>query len=154
MIYLHSYINTLQKIWIQMQTTPKCKIVKDLENKTKSMLMIIRATVCAHVTVLTVVLSLDWCATLRGWWLSIPVKKESCCNDQLKPARGDICEREFSHTYTSINVKWLDSPNVDVWHHYWKQIFLHHVLTADTPKLQRHPVHMWNITTAISSKHT
>lgn len=55
----------------------------------------------ACVKVLTVVLSLDWWATLRGWWLSIPVKKrkESSCKDQRWPQGGDICECKSSHTH-------------------------------------------------------
>lgn len=118
----------------------------------KSMLTIITGTacVCHSFMVLTVVLSLDWWATLRGWWLSTPVKKESCCNDGCQPARGNICECDFSHTtHIHIHKCTLNSPNVS--HRYWEQI----VFAAFVFSQQTHPDDgdQWNTLCTCEASH-
>lgn len=96
-LLMYVYIFILH-ILMQSKTTQKGQNSNEfLKTIQKRNIMLIIMCV-SYLIVLTVVLSLDWWATLRGWWLSIPVKKESCCNDRYKPARGDICVCESSHT--------------------------------------------------------
>lgn len=53
--------------------------------------------------VLTVVLSLDWWATLRGIWLSSPAQKKPRVSHEVKQQGKDMCD-ECSHT-THIHIQ-------------------------------------------------
>lgn len=110
-LLMYVYIFILH-ILMQSKTTQKGQNSNEfLKTIQKRNIMLIIMCV-SYLIVLTVVLSLDWWATLRGWWLSIPVKKESCCNDRYKPARGDICVCESSHTTrTHIHKCTLDTQS-------------------------------------------